>query len=1080
MLLTLYDSTGKIKASIAPDDNSTQDKSIQGDNLLKLSFTLHEFVGVDVNDYIDYGGERYRAVERYMPAQKSTVEWEYSLQLYGIESLITRFLVLNDTDGDSEAVFALTARPIDHVRLIVRNINAGMDGMTHIKAGTVEGTDNVVIDYRGKYCHEALKELAEAVGTEWWFEGETLNLCRCEHGEEVALGYDKGLTSLDRDTADGAKFYTRLFPIGSSRNIDPAKYGHSRLMLPDGAKYVDVNVEKYGIIHHYEQNAFAHIYPRRVGVVGSVRHEVRKNTDGKPFTIYYFRDNNLSFDPNDYEIGGLKKRVSFQEGSELAGLGTDNDHYFEVDYNSDTKEFEIFTIWPYDDDTQLPGGTLVPKTGDKYILWNIRMPDEYYGLAEAEFRAAVDEYNRKHALDVSRYKAPTDHVWMEDTGTELFVGRRVRLESREYFPETGYRQSRITRISRKVCLPSQMDLEISDALPTGAMAKIDDAIADVRNYTGAMLGAINVPDVIRSWEDTKPTDTNLYSARKMHREFLDANNPDRAKRKITFGEGADFGDFVPGTHGGRIDGDGNAELLSLMVANRYGISREGAAWITSLLVGDVHGISADGIGKLASLLVGGKHGISKEGAGRLKSLTLNDRYGITETGEATLDGVRSADFRPGTAKGLDGEGFGITKDALGKYTLELDNIIARGKMILAQLEVYRMSYIGGELVLSPCGNRIDAVEARNEAGAVIDVNASDDGFLFALNGRALAVNGGALSTRTGGPATYYRCYFLANDGEEAVRNEWSVGQLARSRTNNIANPGTYTDYRNRDYWRIVVGVSRQPVEVGGKKYHYIDLSNAAPDTDVSITDSDGVTHVYPYGGHGAGYDSTPQAGDSVVGMGHAWDGRRWNVAVLSAINIGWVCYNGIDRFDLAEERIVNEFSTRRVRVASDRFELVPYADPTATAAALTDRGAYSPTARYGRNDLVTHRGEMWKCSVAAGETLTGEEPGVESPYWERYVMKGESPYNIVFTATNPNGFYIRNGEGEIGLVARIFKGTEDVTEAIPQARISWKRISGNDASDETWNSLHRGVGNTITVTKSEIFATAQFECLVDE
>jgi hypothetical protein len=565
MLLTLYDSYGNVKARIAPDESSTQDKEIQGDNLLKLSFTLYEFVPIDVNDYVDYGGERYWAVEKYAPAQKSTVEWEYSLQLYGIESLIKRFLVLNNTDGGNEAVFTLTGRPVDHVRLIVRNINDGMDGTTNFKAGAVEGTENVVIDYTGKYCQEALKELAEAVGTEWWFDGETLNLCRCEHGEEVALGYDKGLTSLDRDTADGAKFYTRLFPIGSTRNIDPEKYGHSRLMLPDGARYVDVNVEKYGIIHHYEQSAFADIYPRRVGVVGSVRYEEVKDKDGKPFTIYYFRDNDLPFDPNDYEIGGLVKRVSFQEGSELAGLGTDNDHYFEVNFNSDTKEFEIITIWPYDDDTQLPGGTLVPKAGDKYILWNIRMPDEYYGLAEKELRSAVDEYNRRHALDVSRYKAPTDHVWMEDTGTELFIGRRIRLESREYFPETGYRQSRITRISRKVNLPGQMDLEISDALSTGAMAKIDDAIAEARNYAGTMVGSINVPDIIRSWDTTKPADTNLYSARRTHKEFLSKNSEDRARKKIIFDEGLDLGDFEAGTQGGHLDGKGNAELLTLVV-----------------------------------------------------------------------------------------------------------------------------------------------------------------------------------------------------------------------------------------------------------------------------------------------------------------------------------------------------------------------------------------------------------------------------------------------------------------------------------------------------------------------------------
>ena len=439
MLLRLFDYSGNVKAQIAPDDSSTQVKEIQGDNLLNLSFTLYNCIQIDVNDYVDFFGERYWAVEQYAPAEKSSVEWSYNFRLYGIESLIKRFLVLNNVDGGNEAVFSLTARPIDHVRLIVKNINEGLDGLNNFKVGIVEGSDNVTIDYTGKYCDDGLKALAEAVGTEWWIEGTTVNLCRCEHGEVMVLGYRHGLTSLDRDEADNAKVYTRLFPIGSSRNIDATKYGHSRLMLPGGAKYVDVNVEKYGIIHHYEQQAFSHIYPRRTGIVSSVRSKQVMDKEGKPFTIYYFKDQDLNFDPNKYEIGGLVKRVSFQEGSELAGLGTSENHYFEVNYDSKAQEFEIITIWPYDDETQLPGGTLVPKVGDKYILWNIRMPDEYYGLAEQELRDAVDAYNKKHALDVSRYKAPTDHVWIEETGTELFIGQRIRLESRDYFPDQGYR-----------------------------------------------------------------------------------------------------------------------------------------------------------------------------------------------------------------------------------------------------------------------------------------------------------------------------------------------------------------------------------------------------------------------------------------------------------------------------------------------------------------------------------------------------------------------------------------------------------------------------------------------------------------
>lgn len=557
MLLRLFDHSGNVKAQIAPDDSSTQVKEIQGDNLLNLSFTLYNCIQIDVNDYVDFFGERYWAVEQYAPAEKSSVEWSYNFRLYGIESLIKRFLVLNNVDGGNEAVFSLTARPIDHVRLIVKNINEGLDGLNNFKVGIVEGSDNVTIDYTGKYCDDGLKALAEAVGTEWWIEGTTVNLCRCEHGEAVVLGYRHGLTSLDRDKADNAKVYTRLFPIGSNRNIDATKYGHSRLMLPGGAKYVDANVEKYGIIHHYEQQAFSHIYPRRTGVVSSVRSKQVKDKEGKPFTIYYFKDKDLNFDPNKYEIGGLVKRVSFQEGSELAGLGTSEDHYFEVNYDSKTQEFEIITIWPYDDETQLPGGTLVPKVGDKYILWNIRMPDEYYGLAEQEFRTAVDAYNKKHALDVSRYKAPTDHVWIEETGTELFVGERIRLESREYFPGQGYRLSRITKISRQVNLPGRMDLEISDALSTGAMEKMGDAIQDARNYAGTLVGAINVPDVIRSGDTTKPTDSNIYSARRSHKEFLSKKAADTAQKLITFLEGISF------KNGAGIDGLGNAILKSI-------------------------------------------------------------------------------------------------------------------------------------------------------------------------------------------------------------------------------------------------------------------------------------------------------------------------------------------------------------------------------------------------------------------------------------------------------------------------------------------------------------------------------------
>lgn len=694
-MVTIYGSDGTVKIQAPCDDNSTQEHELQGDNVLTLSFTLYEHVALEVNDYAEFRGQKYWLMERYRPEQKSTVEWRYDMKLYGIESLIKRFLVLNDTDGDDEPVFTLTAPPREHVALIVKSINNGMNRTTDWKVGTVEGTDNIVIDYEGKYCDEALREVAEKAGNraEWWVEGQTVNVCRCETGEEVTLGYNKGLTGISCDMADNAKFYTRLYPVGSSRNIDPEKYGHSRLQLPGGVKHVDVNVEKYGVWHHYEADAFSDIYPKRIGTVSSVRSEEVTDEEGNPFKIFYFKDNSLGFDPNSYEIAEKVKRISFQEGSELAGLGDEEDgtYFFEANYDSDTHEFEIITIWPYDDGTQLPNDTLCPKAGDKYILWNIRMPDEYYPLAEQEFREAVDRYNEENAVDAGRYKGPTDHVYIEENGIDLYVGRRVRLESRQYFPETGYRSSRVTKITRQVNLPSQMDVEISDAVSTGAMEAINDSITDAKNYVKTATAG-SFPDLIRSWDNTYPTDNNVFSARRTLKEALSRLREDTAQEKLHFLKGADFGRYKAGESGAGVDGDGNTEWLTAVIREllrsvRFVDGMTGEGW--QLWMDALTGLSNLTIDKVTirqtlvalELLIqkvrsiGGQFVVSAA-SGKIKTVTKDgDNYRITfeqENEFVAHDLMRCAEFTGASLRGYwvevsasDGEGVTVPVSEFG-------------------------------------------------------------------------------------------------------------------------------------------------------------------------------------------------------------------------------------------------------------------------------------------------------------------------------------------------------------------------------------------------------------------------------
>ena len=463
MELKIYNRKGMLKLTVSPSDNSTRQKRLMGDHMLGLSFTAFECVPLEVYDYVDFEGVRFWITEEYAPKQTSTVEWEYDCKFYGIESLMRQALVLKIVDGENDPIFSLTAPAREHMALIVANINRQM-GTTDWKVGEVLSTENLTLDYEGTYCDEALSMLAEAAKTEFWTDGMTVNLCRCEYGDEAVLGYDNGLVSLERESADNVKFFTRLFPIGSTRNIDPEEYGYSRLQLPGRRTYVEQNTQQ-GIVEHYERDAFSGIYPRRIGTLSSVRSEQHTDEDGEPFTIYYVKDTSLTFDPNAYEIGGLVKQMTFQSG-ELNGRD------FEVNYDSKKKEFEIITQWPYDDDTQLPGGLLIPKVGDEYILWNIRMPKEYYTLAEQEFAEAVDEYLREHDQDRYVYKGRTDYVEVARRRLALDVGRRVRLESDEYFPGTGYRTSRITSISQNVQYPSEMDIEVSDVLGKGALEKL--------------------------------------------------------------------------------------------------------------------------------------------------------------------------------------------------------------------------------------------------------------------------------------------------------------------------------------------------------------------------------------------------------------------------------------------------------------------------------------------------------------------------------------------------------------------------------------------------------------------------------
>lgn len=560
MELRIYSKDGRLKLSVAPGDNGACSCGIQEESILAVSFTAFDCIALEVYDYADFEGRHYWILERYLPQMNARREWAYSIRMSGAEGLAGQTLMVNPEDDDNP-VLTLSAPAREHAALIVANMNR-RTGTTEWKVGEVVVSEYIDIEYTGKYASDALSELSAAAKTEWWFDGMTLNISRCEFGEPIPLSYGNGLIGgISRTTADGVKFFTRLFPVGSSRNIDPDYYGHARLQLPGGVKYVEQDT-RLGIIEHYEQAAFEGIFPRRVGQVGTVRHEEAMGDDGEPFTIWYFTDPDIPFDPNQYEIGGLVKRVTFQSG-ELRG------REFEVNYDTEKKEFEIITQWPYDDDLQLPSEPLIPAPGDEYILWNIRMPESYYPAAELEYKEAVDRFMADNRKDVSVWQAPTDFTVIERRALDLQPGQRIRLESAEAFPDTGFRETRIVSISRSVVRPGSMTLKMSDVLSTGRISRIESNIASVERLTKQVSSEF--PDIIRSWEETPASDTTLYSSRKSEREFLNKRRGGTVEADVIFDKditiggsvvSKDFrqGDFSGSGFGAYRDGNGNAVL----------------------------------------------------------------------------------------------------------------------------------------------------------------------------------------------------------------------------------------------------------------------------------------------------------------------------------------------------------------------------------------------------------------------------------------------------------------------------------------------------------------------------------------
>lgn len=195
-----------------------------------------------------------------------------------------------------------------------------------------------------------------------------------------------------------------------------------------------------------------------------------------------------------------------------------------------------------------------------------------------------------------------------------------------------------------------------------------------------------------------------------------------------------------------------------------------------------------------------------------------------------------------------------TPDAEGRSHLITDYLEVRMKAIFEELVINKTSTIGGKEIISPAGG---VVAHKVEEVTVTYNNVSQKA---------------------------YRCYFLAEQDGDEVDNDFAVNDQVRSESFNVRK-GTYHKAGNHFYWRLVIGRDEDPVELEGKKYHYIDLS----DTDCA-TASD-----------------VPAKGDVLNQCGNRTDVERQNCLIFSAVDTyspSISLYHGINSYSFANREYV--------------------------------------------------------------------------------------------------------------------------------------------------------------------------------
>lgn len=616
--MTIYNPSGKAIYDAPVTTSAIIKYALMGDYYIELPFSLLTPLDFPLGSYITYKGRKFEIMsEVYPDFDNKTGGYKYTLQFQAQQNHMKNFICFWLGGDNPEAVFHNTTDLASFGALIVANTNKALGGNNwQMGSVNVEHPEtNKLVSFNGDTCWDALSSIAETFDVEWWTEENgsivTLHFGKLNFGTPETFKRGEVVKSIPAKKGDDSEYGTRFYVFGSTRNLTK-EYGQSeqggvtnhvsevRLRLPDGQQYIDA---RPGLTKNEIKEVvvfFDDIYPKNTETVTSVETIDRTIIEGQTDKAYVMVCNDTPFLPSDV-IEGETLGAHFTSGDligwdfELALIDDNGDNIDPATWKPEdgfNKKFEIIAQVETSGESQqiIPNENMRPRGKDDdrgpdtFVLTGVKLPQQRIDEAEQELLEVGTSYAAKHSSDTTVYDCETNPVYCTHNEKNYEAGQAVRLMG----PQFGIdgRLSRIQGYEKKLYNEYIATYTIGDNTPYSRLGSIEsDVKASLYSQRIGIAENGAAIYLITRYDNTFPTDTNAYSARRAIWEFANKQAPDTFKGRMTFNAGAQFGpSYASGITGvgGFISEKGAGELESLFIRrflevpelryNRVGIS----------------------------------------------------------------------------------------------------------------------------------------------------------------------------------------------------------------------------------------------------------------------------------------------------------------------------------------------------------------------------------------------------------------------------------------------------------------------------------------------------------------------------